>query len=518
MLVCGLLLWQCAAHFFSYQDDAFIFFRYAENLSQHGALEYNLGERVEGFSSPLWVLLLAGLDAVGVAPLQGAGVAGTLLVLITLLLSVWDARRSGLPPPFNWLAPLGLVTSFNFTCWAVAGMDVPLFTCLLWAAVVAYRAALAAGKRPGLTCGLLLAAAGLTRAEGGLAVLVLGGAEILHALRTPGDGRWRAPLKVLVPPMVAGAVLTLVRWTYYGDLLPNTFFTKDAGSMDHLRLGLQYLEGFLLECPLILAIPLLLVCLRLRRGAAPWQGAVPMLLFATLYAAHVARVGGDFYNYYRYLVPLLPVLYALGASGVFATARMLEELRGRSSPPGGRWIQPLTCVVAIFVVLELQYHPFQLRPHHGFPWTLNCSKLGRTLAASLPPTTTIALPHIGAVGYYSRLPVVDLLGLVDRKLAHGPSGFDRLGWPLQRTDLGHEKFDVRHSMARRPQVVIFSRSYGSRPFTHASEIPRALAVERRMMEVLARRGDYLLADIRHDRHAHWAVFIHRGLKLKGGGR
>ena len=48
-------------------DDAFISFRYARNLGQHGALVYNLAppERVEGYTNLLWVLVLGLGDALG---------------------------------------------------------------------------------------------------------------------------------------------------------------------------------------------------------------------------------------------------------------------------------------------------------------------------------------------------------------------------------------------------------------------------------------------------------------------
>ncbi|MBP6743246.1 MAG: hypothetical protein KA244_10365, partial [Deltaproteobacteria bacterium] len=40
-------------------DDAFISFVYAKNLVEHGALVFNLDERVEGYTNFLWTLLLA---------------------------------------------------------------------------------------------------------------------------------------------------------------------------------------------------------------------------------------------------------------------------------------------------------------------------------------------------------------------------------------------------------------------------------------------------------------------------
>ncbi len=42
-------------------DDTYIFLRYARNIAEGNGAVFNLGERVEGFTSPLWTFLLAGL-------------------------------------------------------------------------------------------------------------------------------------------------------------------------------------------------------------------------------------------------------------------------------------------------------------------------------------------------------------------------------------------------------------------------------------------------------------------------
>ena len=41
-------------------EDAFITFRYVENWLNGYGLVFNMGERVEGFTSPLWMVFLAG--------------------------------------------------------------------------------------------------------------------------------------------------------------------------------------------------------------------------------------------------------------------------------------------------------------------------------------------------------------------------------------------------------------------------------------------------------------------------
>src|SRR5690606_38133881 len=46
-------------------DDAFISFRYAQNLVEGHGLVYNPGERVEGYTNFLWTVLAAGVIAFG---------------------------------------------------------------------------------------------------------------------------------------------------------------------------------------------------------------------------------------------------------------------------------------------------------------------------------------------------------------------------------------------------------------------------------------------------------------------
>jgi len=49
------------------QDDAFISYRYAQNLAEGRGLVYNAGERVEGYSDFLWTVAIAGAVKAGVA-------------------------------------------------------------------------------------------------------------------------------------------------------------------------------------------------------------------------------------------------------------------------------------------------------------------------------------------------------------------------------------------------------------------------------------------------------------------
>ncbi|NJM09071.1 hypothetical protein HC891_27060 [Candidatus Gracilibacteria bacterium] len=74
-------------------DDAFISFRYAQNLAQGNGLVYNLGERVEGYTNFLWTLLAALVLVLGGEIVFFTYLAGVIIGLALLLLTFFVAAR-----------------------------------------------------------------------------------------------------------------------------------------------------------------------------------------------------------------------------------------------------------------------------------------------------------------------------------------------------------------------------------------------------------------------------------------
>ena len=74
-------------------DDAFISFRYARNLVEGQGLVYNPGERIEGYSNFLWVLVEAALLAGGLPILMGTKVLGLCSGVAAVLLTYALGRR-----------------------------------------------------------------------------------------------------------------------------------------------------------------------------------------------------------------------------------------------------------------------------------------------------------------------------------------------------------------------------------------------------------------------------------------
>src|SRR3972149_11992101 len=77
----GILWWQYTI------DDAYITFQYARNVAIGNGPVFNTGERVEGYSCPLWVFLLAGIDRLGVDVIRFSKVVGLLCAFSLPLLT-----------------------------------------------------------------------------------------------------------------------------------------------------------------------------------------------------------------------------------------------------------------------------------------------------------------------------------------------------------------------------------------------------------------------------------------------
>jgi len=192
-------------------DDAYIHMRIARNLAFAGQPYFNLGERVMGDSSPVWLLLIASLFKLfGRADRQL--VVGAACVVVAALVYATEGflavagRRRGVA---TWLASTAIVFGL-----ALASGGMLMESAL--AALLAVSGVHALSRGRAALAGALLALAGGTRIE----MLLLG--AIVLAFGARGRERLRF-LAGYAPPLTAGAALL---WSMYGSLLPNTARAK----------------------------------------------------------------------------------------------------------------------------------------------------------------------------------------------------------------------------------------------------------------------------------------------------
>jgi hypothetical protein len=434
-------------------DDSFISFRYARHLAEGQGLVWNPGERVEGYTNFLWVLLMAGAIEADLEPELASkvlGIASGLGLLAAMVL--FTARTTSWRNPVVWLAPGVLAVHRSFTAWCTGGLETMFFSLLVFLASLAFLVERDRRVASPLGSSMLFALATLTRPEGALFALVAGAFFLGEIARRRSSLRaglcWAAPYVSLV-----GAHL-LWRHAYYGYWLPNTFYAKVPGAW--WEQGFQYLSLFASDYQIVWFLPLVAASVLLRRQLAAW------LLFAqaAVYLVYVAWIGGDRFEF-RFLVPILPHLTWLMADGVTQIAR-LRIGPGRPRIPG----VVLAGVAALGLLLTTHVAPRspearRLRNRvgaHGVntlaairAYASDRAREGRALRrlsdeGVLPPDLVLCVGGAGAVPYYTDWTTVDRRGLNDVTIAHRP---------LERRGIIAHERDAPYEYLVERKVVVF---------------------------------------------------------------
>ncbi|MEK9149668.1 MAG: hypothetical protein AAB267_06450, partial [Candidatus Desantisbacteria bacterium] len=129
-----------SSFYYNAVDDAYISFRYAKNLVDGNGIVYNPGERVEGYTNFLWVIIMALFMRLGISDIAFLSIwlgitisVGTIVILYKL--STLITRESDF---FKISAPLFLVVDSSFVFWTVSGLETQLFTFLILTGGYAY--------------------------------------------------------------------------------------------------------------------------------------------------------------------------------------------------------------------------------------------------------------------------------------------------------------------------------------------------------------------------------------------
>jgi hypothetical protein len=340
-------------------------------------------------------------------------------------------------------------------------METGLFALLALAASERYLAAKGTRRSALVGAGLLLGLAALTRPEGAL-LFVLTAAHLVWAgwwTRGRGDaGAWGQrsasgergepfPLSTLTPlSILAGAFLALFlpyflwRLSYYGDLLPNTFYAKTGGGLSQMLRGLQYAGAFALTLggPL-----LLLIALPWRRhwreALGSWRGY--LLLLVLVYSAYIVVVGGDHFHGERFFVPILPwiaILLADGLANLYGAVWRSSAL----SPRLSALLLALLLMVGSAGALSRTDHlnaTIQGLDESVWIWR----EIGWWMADHAAPGASLAATGAGAPAFFGQLETIDLYGLTDKHI--GRLEIEEMGQGVA----GHEKRDPNYVLDTR---------------------------------------------------------------------
>jgi hypothetical protein len=453
-------------------DDAWIHLVYARNLAEHGGFYYNDGQPETGMTSPLWVVVMAGVYALtphGAADpvVIGAKLCALVFGVAGVVVLYWLVRRLGEPPVIALLAASIAAADPSLTFARAAGMEVPLFIFLSLGAL--YSAVRGRVVAAGCAAGLSVVA----RPEG----IVLFPLLILLLLRgevrsRPGFARRLAVASVLA----AAPALAYSGFCLYatGAPLPNTYYAKFAvqGSklIDALLFGWRHyvhdnLSYFTVESGSLAA---LLGVYRIVRRAG-WAGALVIAAGVVLFVAPLGSrsfAPGHYFYWERWLIPSFPFFIIAMAAGVAAVADGLS-----SALAGIRTRQPVSVALAAgFCALLLASLPRTLQERSDlYAWNaqnieeMNVT-LGRWIDTHMPPEAVIAVVDAGALRYFGRRTTYDFFGLnthalVRRSLPDKLALLERLGTSHVVAVPGYFSDEVMRHLALEPVYTVSAAHY-----------------------------------------------------------
>jgi arabinofuranosyltransferase len=423
-LIGCVFAWNVYQHAFI-GDDAYISFRYADNLVRGEGLVWNAGERVEGYTNFLWVLLSALWLWLSIPPELGANALGALSgagVLVTLALLA--RHQLGRFDFFAGAMLLTLAASRTFTAWCTGGLETMFFGFLVllgFVRLIHERKVHADGDAAPLSA-FVFGLAALTRPEGVLFAAVAGGALALDRLQgrrtTPALLGWAAPLVAIVGSHLA------FRWLYYGELLPNTFYAKVSGAW--FAQGITYLGLYAREYRVLPFVPLALLAAWRPTGSASRL----FLCVVGVHLAYILYIGGDRFEF-RFLIVILPFVYWL----LFDGARKLAALgtEGEASRRAARAVAIAAALGIVATTVQGSREESQRFQRHGMAGLAGIENYARSRAhqgrflrsmidaGELPASLTIAVGGAGALPYYTRWTTVDRHGLSDAYIARLPA-------------------------------------------------------------------------------------------------
>lgn len=420
--VLAFSIWSLIRNFWL-ADDSFMFLRTAVQFADGNGLRFNINERVQSFTSPAWMILVA----------LGYQISSNAFLVTFFLSAVCSGITLSLlyrasPSAARWsvLVSAGLLFSTRtFVDYQSSGLETPLLVMALTGFVTALLS-----RAPLSTLGSWGTLVVLTRFDAALFCIPGGLFALTQCWRT--QRRWNVfrsellgLLKAAVPLFAWCGFATL----YYGSVVPSTAIAK----LNHgipwsttVSQGLIYCIDLFVHDPAVPLIIILGVMVSLVRDLVSWP-ARAAVLGVVLHCAYVVMIGGDFMMG-RFLlgemvvsatvlgVVVAPALPLRACVGVVLMVVLLG--RGGSCPPFSSCdVTPLRDVRENGVADERRFYWGQ---NSLQSWTLGAPLIQRGPAASTHEPSAVQLNSFpGAFGYRANQGVVlvDTYGLTDAFLA-----------------------------------------------------------------------------------------------------
>jgi arabinofuranosyltransferase len=330
-------------------EDAYITFRHIQNFLNNYGLTFNINERIEGFTHPLWVIFLIILAKLDFSLHFGSLLLGCFFTILGMGLLIyhfiikiykWDYYNKTI-----LIIPIFFIIHDGFRSFWTSGLEFSLTFFLISLFLI-----LNANKeltKPEYNA-IIFAFLYLTRPELGILFVYYGIYYfIIHIKRKNFFNLFIIVLKFTTPFILITGLYHLFRWFYYHELFPNTFYAKSSEIL--WKEGLLYLWHTIFYSPLLLPMIFLLIIYKIflkykNRYFLRDLGAI------LLHVLYLISIGGDFMAY-RLLLPDLVILYVYL---YIITNELQSKIFNKHSYVF--YINIILVIVSFIYLFQLKYH------------------------------------------------------------------------------------------------------------------------------------------------------------------
>ncbi len=402
-------------------DDAAISFTYARNLSEGYGLVVNPGgERVEGYSNPLWVFVLTLFFSAGLFdPVFTPKLIGILSTLTAFFLIFRISQNIfGSEKSFLHLLPLLLLAAnVSFVVWSVSGLENGIYVLCVISSAYFYLRESDNDKRYPIS-GIIFFMTAIARPEG----LLFFAAALFHKALSmvmkkearKYDFLWAGSF--IIPFML----YHFWHYWYFASLFPNTYYAKMSSLSPVSRLwdiilhikspGWKYIgmafSDYHLHFGLLPAI--LIVILYYRRSLLSLSLPFLFLMAGLFYPIYV---GGDWMMQYRFLSPFFPFAYLFISGALIVISRF---------PPSASFAPFIIAAVTAALIYPNIVYAKQVREYPTVPFS-HIVEYGERFRGhaekAFIPNASLLHPDLGGTSFVSGLKMIDLAGLADVHIA-----------------------------------------------------------------------------------------------------
>ena len=423
-------------------DDANIYFTYAKNLSEGHGLIYNIGgERVEGFTSLVWMWICSiayGIDATSFTWFLLGGnilVISGVLYFSILLLQQWSKSKDFWSSQAFFFAVLFVLLP-GYIDWTILSlMETGLWSLALFLIYYSLHVYIAKDLHASVWIILLVPLTICIRPEAIAWWIAI--ALLIFVMERTGQRSFAAAIKL--PLLVAGIAIistaTLVGWrlSYFGFPFPNTYYAKVSSDVWYnLKEGIEYLIWFFIGIPASTLVVVLLPATAWRIWDRARKNRATLIELRQLVSGGFIVIGlgiplltgGDHFLLSRFYQPLLPIMLLFIFYQPFW--QQLVDVPLLSNRPSHQLPYLRLAVVFIFVFATTHLPEYIAGIHkHSIKKEFDYVQEGYMLAENLEQFFSeidhlpiAAKQAVGGFGFAYDGKVLDVYGLNHVKMAH----------------------------------------------------------------------------------------------------